>query len=260
MPFAAGGHGFGRPAAGAGEAGMAYTCVMKPGLWSSFHNQACLPLANSLSVGFSFENRFSLKELSTRSACIIVPARRGAAGAFYSSFGYADYRRETVALASGLQLGPGLTAGVQTDCFIEKTAGSYSNSLKLTCEAGLIIDLSENVRAGIHLFNPVPNALRSTPMPSALRAGAGITTSTNLFAGFETEMITGNRINLKTGFEYTAGKNLRLRGGYSTIEPSFSFGLGCGIKEALIDLSFSTHPRLGITSCISLSFVVSGEK
>ena len=32
---------------------------------------------------------------------------------------------------------------------------------------------NENTSLGIHVFNPVPNSLRKTIMPSSLRIGAG---------------------------------------------------------------------------------------
>lgn len=260
LPHTITGIGYLRPSAGAGEAGMAYTCVMKPGLWSSFYNQAGLPLYRSAAMGFSYENRFSLKELGTRSACLIIPSNNGAIGAIYSCFGYSDYKRETAGIASGLNLTQELSAGVQVECLIEKTAGDYRNYIHLTCEAGVMFKISENTRVGVHIFNPVPNSLRNVSVPSALRTGAGITLNHNLFAGIEAEMISYRKMNLKTGFEYAAARNLYLRGGYSTLLPSFSFGIGYTVKPAIIDLAFSTHPKLGITSNVSVSFIISRGK
>ena len=80
--------------AGAGEAGMGYVCVMKYGFWSSFHNQALLANNNSFSFGINYENRFSIKELGTRSAGLIIPAGKASLGAVYSHFGYSDFKSE----------------------------------------------------------------------------------------------------------------------------------------------------------------------
>jgi len=248
--------GFYRPAAGAGEAGMAYVCIMKPGLWSSFHNQASLSYYHNAAFSFSYENRFAIKELAVKSACLIIPAGSGSAGIFYSRSGFTGYRRETIAMASGLKLASDLSAGVQIDLFAEHQQGEYKDYLQVSCEAGLIYEPSRDIRVGIHIFNPIPNSLRNIPMPSSIRAGAGMTISEGLFAGFEAELVSGRKPVFRSGFEYATGKKAILRCGYSTAEPSFTFGIGFLTGPASVDIAFSTHPRLGITSGLTASFVL----
>ncbi len=254
LPFRIVGNVIYRQPPGACEAGMGYACVMKPGIWSSFHNQAGLPLFSNYAVAFSFENRFGLKELSTRSVGFIIPAGKSAIGAFYSYFGCPDYKREIIGAASGIKLSEGVSAGVQIDYLSERTTGDYEDYRMLTCEAGLMFGLSENLKAGVHIFNPVPNSMRNFPVASSIRAGAGVTVSPQLFAAAEAEMIAGGKLSLKAGFEYEAAKKLIIRGGYSTGEPSFSFGFGFKTKPAVLDMAFSTHPKLGIISTISIGF------
>ncbi|MBP8960180.1 MAG: hypothetical protein KBG40_07110 [Bacteroidales bacterium] len=254
LPCRIAGNVISRQPPGAGEAGMGYACVMKPGIWSSFYNQAGLPLSGNYEVAFSFENRFGLKELSTRSAGFIIPTGKSAVGAFYSYFGCPDYKRETIGVASGIKLSETISAGVQIDYLSERTTGDYEDYRMITCEAGLMFDLTGSVKAGIHVFNPVPNSLRNFPMSSSIRAGAGVNVSPQLFAATEVEMITGRKLNLKAGFEYEAAKKLIIRGGYSTSEPSFSFGFGCKVNHGMLDMAFATHPKLGIISTISVAF------
>jgi hypothetical protein len=242
--------------AGAGEAGMGYVCIMKNGFWSSFHNQASLASNNSFSAGINYENRFSIKELGTRSAGMIFPAGKTSIGIVYSHFGYTDFRREMTGLACGMKLSEKISAGVQIDYFSERTTGEYSNSQSVTCETGLLITPSENVMIGIHLFNPVPNSIRKTYLPTALRIGAGTELNQLLFAGIEAEMSSGSNLIIRTGFEYEAAKKFWIRGGFSTDNSSFSFGLGYLAKLAQIDLGFTTHEKLGVTSSASLIFKI----
>ncbi len=245
-----------RPSAGAREAGMGYVCVMKNSFWSSFHNQAALAYNNSYSIGFNYENRFGLKELGTRTAAITIPAWKTSLGAVYSYFGYPDFRREMAGLSCGLKLSDVLAAGVQVDYFSEKTAGEYDNKYQLTCEMGILFHASENIRLGIHIFNPVPKSLVKNNLPSILRVGAGTDLSKTLFAGVEAEMSTRSKLIIRTGFEYEAAKKFWMRGGFSTDNNSFSFGLGYLAKVVSIDLGFSTHEKLGITSSASLIFII----
>jgi hypothetical protein len=248
-----------RSAAGARQAGMEYVCVMKSDLWVSFHNQAGLALNKSLTFGFNYENRFSIKELGTRSVGITIPAGKASAGGIYSQFGYSDFKRQMVGIACGLPLSGKISAGVQIDYFSETTSGKYDNNQLLTFEAGILVTASKNIKIGIHIFNPVPNTIRKAAMPSGLRVGTGVNLAKDLFAGIETEMNTGQNPEVRTGFEYEAAKRLWLRGGFGTSNSSFSFGLGYSGKPALIDISFSTHEKLGITSSISIIFIINKD-
>jgi hypothetical protein len=243
-----------RQFAGAGEAGMGYVCVMKKSFWSSFHNQASLAYNTSFSAGFNYENRFGIYELGTSSAAFSLPAGKAAIGGIYSHFGYKDFKRELAGLACGMRLSDKLAAGVQVDYFSERAPGEYGNNQLITCEAGLILTPSENLSVGIHLFNPVPNSIRKSPVPSILRVGTGTNLGTTLFAGIEAEMGSGKTLILKTGLEYEAAKKLWIRVGYSTENNSFGFGLGYFAKIVMIDLGFRTHEKLGVTSSASLIF------
>jgi hypothetical protein len=243
-----------RSAAGAREAAMSYVCVMKGDFWSLFHNPAGLALNKSFSFALNYENRFSIKELGTRSVALVLPAGKTSIGAIYSHFGYSDFKRQMAGLSCGLTVTDKIAAGVQIDYFSEKISGEYNNIQLLTCSAGVLISATENLKLGINIFNPVPNSIRKYAMPSSLRVGAGLSLSKDLFAGIETEMTTGNRLVVRTGFEYEAVKNFWVRGGFGTANSSFSFGVGVLAKPALIDIAFSTHEKLGITSSISIIF------
>lgn len=242
--------------AGAAEAGAGYACITKTGFWSSFHNQASLAFNKSLTVGVNYENRFSLKETGVRSAGIVVPAGNASVAGVFSHFGCSDFSRSFAGIASGLRLSEKVTAGVQIDYFLERMAGEYTNKQYVSFETGVLISVTESVTAGLHLFNPVPNSLRKTGMPSRLRAGTGIKMNRALIAGIEAEISTGEKLSLRTGFEYEAARNLFLRGGFSTESASFSLGLGYILKSLSTDISFSTHERLGITSSVSLIYRV----
>jgi len=251
---ASGGNPYRSPA-GAAEAGTGYVCIMKPGFWSSFHNQANLPFVNSFHCGFNYENRFNIPELGTRTAGLIVPAGRVTLAGIYSHFGYTDFSRQMTGLASGMKLSEKISAGIQIDYFSEKSPGEFNNQI-ITYEAGLVLVPNENTRIGIHIFNLVPGSLRKTFIPSAIRVGAGTYLNKSLFAGAEVEMSSGSNLLIRTGFDYEAVKNLWLRGGYSSENNSFSFGFGFMVKMVQLDLGVATHERLGVTSSMSLIFKI----
>ena len=61
---------------------------------------------------------------------------------------------------------------------------------------------------------------------------------------------------VRMGFEYRTLKNFWFRGGFSSGNTSFSFGLGYLVKFVQIDLGFATHEKLGITSSASIIFLI----
>jgi hypothetical protein len=245
-----------RPSAGAGEAGMAFACVTKEGFWSSFHNQALLPYNKSFLTGFSYEDRFGLSQLSTRTAAVVVPAGEAFLSGIYSHFGYADFKRDMAGLGCGLKLSENLSAGMQIDYLSEKSKGEYYNVSAVTFEAGILITFPKNTRIGIHVFNPLPNSIRKKELPSSLRIGAGTNFNDLLFAGVEAELSSGSSLVVRTGFEYEAFNKIWLRGGFCTENNSFSIGTGFMTKIAKIDIGFLTHEKLGITSEVSLIFKI----
>ncbi len=161
-----------------------------------------------------------------------------------------------IGVSCGMPLSEIIAAGVQIDYFSEKTSGEYSNNQSVTCEAGIVVSSGDNVRIGIHLFNPVPNSVRKTDMPAALEAGVALNLNKEFSAGFETGITTGKKLLLRTGFEYTVAEKFLFRGGFTTENSSFSFGMGFRTKPFNIDFGFATHEKLGITSSVSISFKI----
>ncbi|MDP4222169.1 MAG: hypothetical protein Q8868_02555 [Bacteroidota bacterium] len=242
--------------AGAAETGMNHSCIMKSGFWSAFQNQALLPHYQSFACGINYENRFSISELATRSVAVIVPAGKAGLGAFYRHFGYHDLRRHTAGIACGLKLSEKISAGVQIDYLAERTYGEYDERESLTFEVGIYSMLTDKIRLGMHLYNPVPGSIRKNYLPSSIRAGAGILLSRSLFAGAEVEMRTGMEPLIRMGIEYEAIKDFRIRGGFSSENTSFSLGIGYVMKLIRIDLGFATHELLGVTSSASIIFKI----
>lgn len=235
---------------------MGYACLTGRSLWAQFHNQAGLGLNSHLSAGFNYENRFGIRELGTASAGIIVPAGKTSIGAVYSHFGYPDFRRHMAGIACGLKLSEKISAGTQIDYFSEMTYGEYDDIQAVTFEVGLLMIPADHIRVGIHLFNPVPASLRTSFLPSRIRAGAGIDLSSALFSAFEAEMSTAGNLLVRTGFEYEAYNRFWLRGGFCTENTAFSFGLGYKIDFVRLDLAFVTHESLGVTSSASMIFIL----
>ncbi len=245
---------------GAAGIGMGSVSATGKGFWSSFSNQALLVHNFQYSAGINCLTRFNITELGTYSAGLILPAGRSSAGIFFSRFGYSEYRREKIGLACGIQLSEKISAGTQIDYFAVRTSNKYADYNALTCEIGILIHPSDNISAGIHLFNPVPNSIRKSFLPSSLTAGVAIELNKLLFAAAELAMSSGKPLVIRMGFDYEAVHNLHIRGGFTSENTSFSFGSGFTVHTVIIDIGFATHERLGVTTSASLIFLFRAEK
>lgn len=239
---------------GARETGMGNIMPFADPFWSVFQNQGSLSSIRSVRAGINYENRFFLHELSTRSAAIAVPAGKTVIASMYSYFGYADYRRQMVAASCGLSLSDRISAGIQIDYFSERSYGEYSAWQTVTCEAGILIEAGENLSLGIQLFNPVPDAIRKNEMPSRIKLDVSGRLNSSLCAGAVIEMSSGGKPCLGTGMEYKIYEGLSVRGGFRSENTSFSFGIGYNAGPAEIDIAFSSHEKLGLSSAVSVIF------
>jgi len=240
--------------AGAAQTGMGSVCTVKPGFWSSFRNQALISSFPSAAAGFNYEDRFNISELGSRSAAIIIPAGRTSLGLICSHFGFSHFKRVSAGIACGLTLSEKMSAGIQIDYFHEKASGEYNIFQTVTFEGGLTVSASDNILLAMHLFNPVPNSLRKTLMPSTITAGAGLKISQGLFTAIEAVLSTSSGMILKTGVEYSANEKFTLRGGFCSENSAFTFGLGYSFRSIVLDISFASHEKLGITTNMSVIF------
>lgn len=233
---------------------MGSTSVTGKGFWTSFNNQASLAFNKHISAGFNHVSRFGISELGIRSAGIVIPAGQSSIGFVYSNFGYTEFRRTMTGLACGLALSRDIAAGIQIDYLTENPSMDYPGRQSVTFEAGLLVTTPGSTVVGIHVFNPVPNSLRKSNLPSTLTIGAGTELGNSLLGAAEIEMDQRNRALLRLGCEYNPKRQLWLRTGFSTGNTSFSFGFGYHFRSIKLDLAFATHEKLGLTSSASIIF------
>jgi len=238
------------------ESGMGVVCLTEGGFWGSFRNQALLSDNRNFSAGINYENRFSLKELGTRTIGLIIPSGKTSLGVIWSDFGYSGYTRNYTGVSCGLKLSEKVSGGMQIDYLFDRGAGDYSVHHTITYETGLVVRPDGKTAIGIHITNAVPGSLRKRSLPSKLIIGAGTKLNDVIYAGAEAEMSSVYGLTLRTGFEYSTAKNLWLRGGYSSENNSFRFGIGYLTKIVQTDLAFVTHEKLGVTTSVSMVFKI----
>src|SRR5215510_4227861 len=185
----------------------------------SFHtNQAALAKIKIVSAGIYGEKRFLLNELSLYNASLTLPTSSGNFGFDARYYGFSDYNESQVGLAYGRSLGPKVDVGVQFNYYNVRIAG-YGNASAINFEIGTIFHLTDNLNAGIHVYNPVGGSLGKNgeeKLASVYSMGFGYDASEKFFMSIEVEKEEGKPVNVNAGLQYKFLQQLLSRMGIST--------------------------------------------
>lgn len=223
----------------------------------SFHtNQAALGKIKMLSAGIYGEKRFLLNELGLYDAAVVLPTSSGNFGLDARYYGFSDYNESQVGLAYGRNLGSKVDVGVQFNYYNVRIAG-YGNASAINFEIGTIFHLTDNLNAGLHVYNPVGGTLGKNDeekLASVYSMGFGYDASEKFFMSIEIEKEEDKPVNVKAGLQYKFLPQLLTRIGISSATSSLYFGIGFGLKSIRFDVTASYHPQLGITPGLLLVF------
>lgn len=243
---------------GSRQAGMGRVSVAITDFWNSQNNQAGIALMDKISAGVYYESRFSLNQLSTKSAAVVVPTGIGVLGATFNYFGYSLYNEMKVGLLYARSFSPYFRMGVQLD-YIQTSLGSdYGSKGNITFEIGIQSDVTENLTIGAWVFNPIQVKLADyadEKIPAVFRFGIAWHFSDHFFATVEAEKNTAFRpVIVRGGLEYGFNERFFLRTGFSSGQEIFSMGFGFQIKILRFDISAVMHQSLGFSPQASMIF------
>ena len=253
-------------AIGARSAAMGNASVTLSDIWSIHHNQAGLAGIKEPVVGIHYENRFGLKELSLKAAVFALPlpgAGGNVIGLSMTSFGYSSYNDMKIGLAYGKQFGDKYSVGLQLDYLQTSIGNDYGSKSSVAVEAGLQAEILEDLRVGVHIFNPTRTRMLEYTiqdkavierMPTIMRFGINYAFSDKVNVTLETEKDVFFKAIFKGGIEYHPIDLLYLRGGLSSDPVYNSFGFGLDMSGFRLDFAASKHQILGYTTQISLRY------
>jgi hypothetical protein len=225
--------------------------VALPGVESVFLNPAGISLPERFSFSLFYDNPFLVKEFSIMAAGVVLPTPTGSFGVSFLQMGNAVYHENKTGLSYAKKLGDHLSAGIRFDYLSERMPESREPSTAFTVEGGMITALSERLRAGVYIFNPVAARLH-TPGGKAVipwSGEAGIVWSlhpTLLLCG-EVEKTQHRPLSLRTGAEYSPSPEIAFRAGVSGAPLLFTMGAGFRFSQIWFHIAFSYHSALGFT-------------
>jgi hypothetical protein len=215
-------------------------------------NPAELSQTDERRIGLSVFNRFAMSELNTAEVYYHYPNRLLDAGFRFETFGYQDYRVSRLQGSFAKKIREGLSVGICLNYLKTRTRWEDGAQHGFSSGLGLYYRASERLDLALSGDN-----LLCTPGAAVWRWQAGgryrISPLVAFFseAGYDRE----TRFRLSGGIEYRIDEQLRIRSGYDTDSGQPAFGAGYAWKDCQVDVGFSLHTTLGMSSMIGVSYL-----
>ncbi len=244
--------------AGARADGMGKASAALIDTWSSFHNQATLALLQKKSAAIYYENRFRVKELSTKAVCFNIPTKAGTFAANYTQYGFELYKESKIGIAYAKSLGKHFWAGIQFNRQSKEIQMENGSQNRYTFEVGILAKIIPNLFIGFHIFNPTQIAFEmeeyKDKIPTIARLGASYHLTKKSLITCEISKDFDGSASLKIGAEYAVTPNIYVRAGAANHPNSISLGLGFKYAQFNTNIAFNRHTILGYTPSVDLSF------
>ncbi len=256
--------GNGYVTSGAAASGMANASLTRQDVWALFHNPSGIAYTKAIHAGMNYEQRFSLKELSTNSFAVAIPVgKTGAIGVNASYFGNKNYNEQTGGLTYARVFSDRISGGIKLNYSSFHLAEEYGTRSIVTGDIGMQAKLARNLWLGLRIFNPSQTELVKSPteqIPSVLSLGTGYIFSEKLRAELMVEKSSDEKALMRSGIEYHPVKEFWFRAGIASQPLASSFGFGLELQNIQLDFSAGFHPQLGFTPNISLSYTFPEKK
>ncbi len=242
---------------GARSNAMGMASVSSINIWSNYNNQAGLAKIEKAQFGVFYENRFQLKDLSTKAIAFYFPTKLGGFNLNYFQFGSDLYRESKIGLGYSKALSEHLWASVQINQMQIKLNQTYGKQNRYSFEVGLLAEIFPLFYLGFHILNPSQEKFETLyfdeAIPTIARLGFSWQLSKEAILNTEIEKDFDGDFQLKFGSEYQFITNTYVRLGVSNHPNQISFGLGYQYKIIKMNLAYSKHQTLGYTPSFDLN-------
>ncbi len=226
--------------------------------WSVFGNQAGLAGIDRPVVGGTFQNRFLVNELSTRSGLIVYPIQSSVFAVSLSQFGQIPFRQEKYGLAYARQIYPKLKFGLQFNVYRLFLSEENRSVSSFGAEIGAQYLFTDRFVVGFHVMNPYRTGVKlSSGMfwySSRIKIGSFYRLSDLFSLTSELENDFDDHFIFKTGIEYCILEKLFLRAGVAGKPYQLSGGIGFQVKNLTLDLATTYNQYLGSSPSVSFQY------
>lgn len=225
-------------------------------IWSLQSNQSGIAALDKPMVAVSYRNSYLNPEISTQSAVIAYPIKQNVIGLSFQNYGFSAYREQKFGFTYAKRFGNTISASLNFNLH-QVSITQYGNAKAYSVEVGLQYKVDEKLTLGTHIANPNKTGFETdvdAVIPVCLEFGASYKFTDKVFLNSGLVKTLSSVTDLRCGLEYSAINWLAFRGGISA-NPFRQFaGFGCQLNDLKLDAATSTHPQLGFSPQIALSY------
>ena len=233
--------------------GMGGVFVSLPGLSGTFGNPANLARLSGFEADLLYEARYQVEGLKEMGIAFGRQLGPGALGASFRQLAASAYREQLLQLSFARPLLAGLDVGIRFDGGAVRVEGNGSRFL-VNGSLGVRAELSSKVSTGFLLHRPFrPDTFSAAFMPSALFIGIQYMPTEQFRLLMDFTKYALQSVGMRFGLAYSPHPGVQIRAGAGVSPPTFSFGLGIGVKgQYRIQTAVAQHPFLGISPSIGI--------
>lgn len=224
-------------------------------VFSFTSNKAALANIQGFAAGAFGEKRFG-GETNFYSGVIVLATSNGNFGVQANYYGFENYNESQLGLAYARSLGNSFQLGIQFNHFSFRIP-QYNSSSTITFEIGALARLSDQLTAGIAIYNPVGGYLSKVAnekLGASYSFGLGYEPSENVLVSIVATKNENESINISSGLVYQFDKKFFARIGIQSKNASPYAAAGIAIDDLRIDITASYHRQLGISPGVMIIY------
>ncbi|MEK6565955.1 MAG: hypothetical protein AABZ41_04535 [Bacteroidota bacterium] len=225
--------------------------------WAVVYNPAGLTqLSSTCASVFFVPQQFGLPELRTVAAAVAIPVGSFVTGLEVEQFGFDLYKETGVRFGLSSFVDEHISAGA-TLSLTRIAIDRYGSQTTATVDVGLLARVHENLKLGFSYLNSLGARVGvvGEQLPQVFLFGASYSIESIVLVA-EIEKDIRYETIVKGGIEQSLFDFLRLRVGLSNNPDKFSGGFGLTYSNAEFGYAGYSHPDLGWTHQLEMSFVI----
>jgi hypothetical protein len=226
--------------------------------WMPWHNPAGIGSVSSFRSSLCLvPEQFGMKELRTISAAVVIPTPIVNVGVVLDDFGSSLYRESTAVVGVARTIESGLALGLAANLGIVSIR-RYGSASTLTLDFGVRLELDERVSLGYcwKNFGGAAIAHSGEGLPQSQTLGVRYTPHRLAQITVDLEKEVRYPFLVRAGVELHVLPQLDFRFGFSDNPEMLALGLGARMSGWECSYAVNTHPRLGLTHALGISFEI----
>jgi hypothetical protein len=240
------------------SAGMGNVCVFLSGENQHFSNPASLAKNTYASAAVHFEDTYFSSLFQSKAINLTIPTNQGVVNSYFILSGTKNLYYTQNAFSYARTLTPNTQAGIELGYRQIIFPKEYGRLGKVFASGGIIINPVEKFVLGCYLINPwevLQPISNNEFLHNGIYLGAAYYTE-NTIVGLQFYKSTYEKQQISAGIEQSIFSSVWLRSGIKhNTYTQYHFGLGYKINKSMLDFAIATHPFIGITPYVTISYL-----